>query len=240
MISLIHPSRSRPQKSRNTTKRWLERAGTDDIELIVSIDDNDPHRRTYLDFYSHYDQFKTKVVSSENRSAVDAVNNGAKESKGDILIVVSDDSDCPDNWGLVIQNAVRGKRDYVLKVDDGVQQWIVTMPIMDRVYYDRFGYIYYPEYRHMFVDTDFTHVADIMNKVIWRNDILFPHLHYSVTKIRHDRDEVSEKADATWQQGKALYLTRFMNSFGLEKVDRWRIKSDAHRKWLGDALRLKV
>lgn len=241
MISLIHPSRSRPHKSIATTNKWLKSAGIDDIELIVSIDDEDKNRRQYLDFYSHYDPFKTRVISNPNRSAVDAINNGAKEAKGNILIVVSDDSDCPDNWAKIILEAVADKKDWVLKTWDGVQKWIVTMPIMDRVYYERFGYIYYPEYRHMFVDTDFTHVADVLGKILWRNDLSFPHLHYSVTKMKHDRDEVSVKADATWADGKNLYLTRFISKFGLPNdTNVWAVNSDGHRKWLQDAMRLKV
>jgi hypothetical protein len=241
LISLIHPSRSRPHKSVVTTTKWLKNAGIDDIELIVSIDDSDPYRANYLDFYSHYDVFKTKVVSSPNKSAVDAINNGAKEAKGNILIVVSDDSDCPENWAKIILEAVADKKDWVLKVWDGVQKWIVTMPIMDRVYYERFGYIYYPEYRHMFVDTDFTHVADGLGKILWRNDITFNHLHYSVTKVSSDKDEVSRKADSTWNQGKNLYISRFMSNFGMpESFNKWDINSDGHRKWLHEALKMKV
>jgi glycosyltransferase involved in cell wall biosynthesis len=235
LISLIHPSRSRPQKSKDTCLKWISRAGCD-VELIVSIDDNDPFRRQYLDAYSQFDLFKTRVITNPNRSAVDAVNNGAKEAKGDILIVVSDDSDCQNNWGILILHAVDGKSDYVLKTYDGVQKWIITMPVMDRAYYSRFGYIYHPDYRHMFVDTDFTHVADVQGKILWRNDIVFPHLHYSVIKTR--RDEVSEKADSTWHQGKDLYLRRFRESFNLTGVDPWNVSSDGHKQWLREALRV--
>jgi hypothetical protein len=215
--------------------KWVTRAGCD-IELIVSIDDNDPCRRQYYDAYSGFDPFRTKVIGNLNRSAVDAVNHAAKESKGDILIVVSDDSDCPVGWGNILLQSVAGKSDYVLKTYDGVQKWIVTMPVMDRVYYNRFGYIYHPDYRHMFVDTDFTHVADILGKVIWRNDIVFPHLHYSVTRTK--KDEVSEKADATWHQGKDVYLRRFRENFGLgASVNPWNVSSDGHLNWLKEAVR---
>jgi glycosyltransferase involved in cell wall biosynthesis len=234
MISLIHPSRSRPQKSKDTCLKWISRAGVD-VELIVSIDDNDPARRQYLDAYSQFDLFKTRVISNPNRSAVDAVNNGAKEAKGEILIVVSDDSDCPTNWGNLILQAVDGKSDYVLKTYDGIQEWIITMPVMDRAYYTRFGYVYHPDYRHMFVDTDLTHVADIQGKVIWRNDIVFPHLHYSVTRMR--KDEVSEKADSTQREGMQVYLNRFRESFNLTGVDPWNISNDGHKKWLREALK---
>lgn len=233
LISLIHPSRSRPQKSKDTCLKWLTRAACD-VELIVSIDDNDPSRRQYYDAYSQLDPFRIKVISNPNRSAVDAVNNAAKESKGDILIVVSDDSDCHTNWGPLILSATEGKKDFVLKTYDGIQDWIITMPVLDREYYNRFGYIYQPEYLHMFCDTEFTHVADITNKVIWRKDIIFPHLHYSVTKAR--RDEISEKADQTQRHGMNIYLRRFRESFGLQSVDPWAVSSDGHKKWLREAV----
>ena len=104
------------------------------------------------------------------------------------------------------------------------------MPIIDRKYYNRFGYVYYPEYRHMFCDTEFTHVADVLGRVLWRNDIEFPHLHYSITKER--RDHIAERNDATWNQGKSLYLQRFRDDFGLAGINKWNVSHDAHRNWL--------
>jgi glycosyltransferase involved in cell wall biosynthesis len=235
MISLLHPTRNRPQKSVEVTKKWLERAGCD-IELIVSIDDNDQYRDRYLREYSTYDPFTTKVISNPNRSAIDAINNAAKESKGDILIVVSDDTDCPDKWCQVIYSAVEGKEDFVLKTFDGAQKWIVTMPVLDRVYYNRFGYIYHPSYEHQFCDTEFTHVADVTGKIIWRNDIEFKHLHYSV--LREQKDSLYARNDNTWNEGKKTYIQRFNEQFGLPTtVNIWDIHDNGHYQWLKDAVR---
>lgn len=222
LISLIHPSRSRVEKSKATTSKWLANAGCD-VELIVSVDNSDPQLPQYLDAHN-------LVIVNNNRSAVDAINNGAKEAKGDILIVVSDDSDCPRNWGQKIIEATRNRKDWILKVNDGIQRWIITMPIMDRAYYNRFGYIYHPDYKHMFCDTEITHVADLLKKKITREDLHFPHRHYSVT--REKKDEVTLKADATWNQGKQLYLQRVRESFGLKGVDVMNISDIQHLRWL--------
>jgi glycosyltransferase involved in cell wall biosynthesis len=227
LISIIHPTRSRPQKSYKTTLDWLRKASTE-VELIVSIDESDQYIQQYWDLYKD-----KKVVINPNRSAVDAVNNAAKESTGDILIVVSDDSSCPHNWDKIILDAVQGKTDFVLKVHDNVQDWIVTMPILDREYYNRFGYVYHPEYFHQFVDTEFTHVADITGKIIWRNDIVFPHLHYSVTKER--RDPLYERNDNSTKAGMVTYLRRFRENFGLQNVNVWEINGTygkGHYQWL--------
>jgi hypothetical protein len=227
-FSLIHPSRSRPQKSLHTITKWAERAHSDDFEVIISIDDDDPMQSDYMDCGN-------TILMGRNNSAVDAINNAAKIAQGDIIIIVSDDTDCPENWHGILSKATSGLDDFVLKVYDGIQKWIVTMPIIDRAYYNRFGYVYHPEYRHMFCDTDFTHTAELLNRVIWRNDITFSHLHYSVAKS--SRDEINERADATWNEGKSLYLKRFRKNFGLENVNPWNISNDNHIQWLKKCLK---
>lgn len=227
MISLIHPSRGRADKSLHTTNKWVGYAGQP-VELIVSIDEDDRQKDEYVSIYGN-------PLISKNRSAVDAINNAAKVATGDILIVVSDDSDCPRNWVEKILNATQHKRDWILKVNDGIQRWLITMPIMDRAYYNRFGYIYYPEYSHMFCDTELTHVADILKRTIKREDLSFPHRHYSVTRER--KDETTIKADSTWNQGKQLYLQRARESFGLKGVDIMNVSDNSHYKWLKQNLK---
>lgn len=224
-FSLLHPSRGRAYKSLNTTSKWISNASSE-TELIVSIDENDATKDEYMRLYNG------KVIVNNNRSSVEAVNNAAKVSTGDILIVVSDDTDCPANWDRLILSAIEGRKDFVLKVYDGIQKWIITMPIIDREYYDRFGYVYHPEYAHLFCDTEFTHVADVTKKVIWRNDIMFRHNHYSIG--RSQRDHVSIVADSTAENGAKVYLKRFKENFGLHGVDVWDISSDGegHRQWI--------
>lgn len=196
------------------------------MELIVSLDADDPMLDSYKRIYP-------EVVIHTNRSAVDAVNLAATKATGEIMIVVSDDTECPASWDLVIKRAVAGQSDYVLKTFDGVQQWIVTMPILDRAYYNRFGYIYHPSYRHQFVDTHFTHVADVLKRIIWRNDITFHHAHYSV--MRNRPDKVSQRADSTWNEGKRTYLKMLRKNLGLPKsIDIMNLSRHGrdHLRWI--------
>lgn len=230
-FTLIHPSRSRPQKSFETIQKWTKYTGVHDVEIIVSIDSDDPLKDQYFKLY----ESSWSLLIGDNRSAVDAINNAAKIAKGDILIVVSDDTDCPADWAGVIARATEGQEDFVLKVFDNIQKWVITMPIIDRVYYNRFGYIYHPDYKHMFCDTDLTHTAELLGKIIWRNDIIFPHLHYSVAKAK--RDDINDRADSTWNEGKRLYLSRFRKNFGLQNVNPWNISNDSHIQWLKNSLK---
>lgn len=229
-FSLLHPSRSRPNKSFDTTQSWLNSAVGKDFELIVSIDENDPCKDQYINIYSNFNQYRVKVIVNKNTSAVEAINNAAKVSEGEIMIVVSDDTGVLRGWDKIINDCLGTHTDFVLKVYDGIQDWIVTMPILDRVYYNRFGYVYYPEYRHQFCDTEFTHVADILNRIIFRNDILIPHLHYSATKEK--RDSLQIRNDNTWNDGKSLYIRRLKTNFGLSNANIWDIRNKAHIQWL--------
>lgn len=229
-FTIIHPSRSRPAKSHQCIGDWLTRAGKE-VEVIISIDNDDPLKAEYQRLHSGYN-----VICNDNRSAVDAINAAAKLATGDVFIVVSDDFGCPRNWAMVLQKHLNARKDYVLKTNDGIQSYIVTLPIMDRVYYNRFGYIYHPHYLHMFCDCDLTHVADVQRKLIIRNDIRFPHHHYSVT--REKKDEITLRADATWNDGKRLYLQRVRDKFGLgSNVDIMALSGEGqtHKEWLKKA-----
>lgn len=230
MISVIHPSRSRPDKAYQTAKKWIANAGFP-VEYLLSIDLDDPKIDEYRERFSG-----NCITTSVNKSAIDAINKAARICTGDIIIQIADDFDCPSNWGKLILDATEGKIDWLLKVNDGTQGWIVTLPVMDRLFYKANGYVYYPEYTHMFSDTDLTHKADIQKKIIWRNDILFEHQHYSTGKA--EKDHISKKADLTWNQGEALYLQRCREKFGAN-LDIWDISEYgvSHKNWLKKKLR---
>jgi hypothetical protein len=210
----------------------------ENVELIVSCDNDDPCANLYFNVYGDWD-FQTTLIFSDNRSAVDAVNNAAKVADGEILIVVSDDTRCPHHWDEIITTAM-GNKSGLLKVYDGVQKWICTMPVISQDYYKHLGYIYHPDYLHMFCDSDLTHVADLEKKLIIRNDIVFRHDHYS-TKGGQAKDAVNEKADKTWAQGEKVYLQRCREKFGLGNVDIYDLSKEAkqagHVQWLKKKLR---
>lgn len=227
-FSLLHPSRSRPNKSFQATQDWLNTCQSKDIELIVSIDDDDPEKGTYQSLYSGVRN--ARVIVRNNRSAVDAINAAARESTGDVLIVVSDDTGCIRNWDSIIEQATAGKKDFVLKVFDGIQRWIITMPIIDRTYYNRFGYVYHPDFKHMFCDTFLTHQADALKKVIWRNDITIPHNHYSVGKST--KDQISFTADSTLKDGERTYVNLVRQNLLIDG-NIWNLSeyANGHLQW---------
>lgn len=225
MISLLHPSRSRFQRSVQTTDMWLRRAGLTPVELIVSVDQDDAQINDYLTYYGN-----KVIVNAAGSNAVTAVNAAAAVSHGDILVVLSDDTTCPEHWADKLEIATEQDKDCVIRVADGVQAWLITMPVLTRGYYMRFGYIYHPGYKHMFCDTEFTHIADAMKKVKTRQDLVFKHEHYTV--MRTHPDELNRRNDQTWNHGKELYLKRLRENFGITGVNFNDITDGQHREWV--------
>jgi hypothetical protein len=216
-FSIIHPTRSRPEKSFEAMKSWKENS-TMDCEWIVSIDHTDPMFGKYINIYSDLtltdERWLIKLVLNYTNSSVCAINKASLEAEKNILMVVSDDTGSIAQWDQALYGAVSGKNDWILKTQDGIQSWILTFPILDRSYYNRFGYIYYPGYQHLFCDTELTCVADITGRKITSN-LLFPHNHYSIGKSV--LDSVYSKNDRTNEQGEKLFLERYARNFDLPK-----------------------
>lgn len=211
-FTILHPSR-RPHKANETVCKWFNRydnKSADDIHYMLSVDTDDPGVNEYEEHSRMW------IIKNPNRSAVDAINIAAERAprfSHDILIVVSDDTDCPEGWNNILREAIGNRKDFLLKVNHGLANSVVTMPVMDRKFYNRTGYIYYPEYKHLYCDTDLTERAKRLGRLIVRNDILFEHLHPE--KTGEPKDALYLKNDATYHQGKELFQQRQKINFGL-------------------------
>lgn len=211
-ISLIHPSRSRPQQAAATRKAWKSSAkDKDKLEYIMSIDHDDPYRDEYFNLSDGYGLFNRK-----NKSAIEAINYAATLATGDLLVVVSDDfSTPPYHWDEALRTALAGQKDFVAKTDDTLQPFIITLPILDRAWYERHGYVYHPDYKHMYSDSHMSCEAWLAGKYI-KLPIRIPHNHYSTGKT--PKDQVNMKADSTYASGKYTFMQHYANNFGVENI----------------------
>lgn len=214
MISLIHPSRGRPEKSFATVNNWLLKSGAhrSQIEVIVSVDANDPQLTKYLEYYKD-------AIVGDNTCVVEATNRAAKVSKGDILIYLSDDFDCPEGWWEKVTDEfeevnldgfwVNSDKPTLLKVDDCLQKFdvpVLTIPIMNRSLYERLGYFWFPEYKSMFCDVDLFYTCRKLASIRNAEHLKFPHNHASIGKAPDD--ETYRRSAANWKQGEDLFRKR--------------------------------
>lgn len=221
LISLIHPSRARAKKAFDTGLEWLEKSGLDsfDVLWILSVDTDDDALHEYeFNFDGLEDTICASMVVRNNKSVVDATNKAASEAAGnDILIYLSDDFKCPDNWGQLVLKEFEGVTDPMLiKVDDCLQEFnvpVLTIPIMNRALYERLGYFWHPEYKSMFVDEDLYWTAKKLNAMKECPHLKFPHEHPANGKAPND--DTYKRSAANWDHGKELFAKRKAAGFPL-------------------------
>lgn len=209
-ISILHPSWKRPALAMQCHDEWIAKADNpQQIEYILCLAGNDPTLDRYqANFYGT----GATIVISEQNGLIKQVNEAARHSTGNLLVAVSDDFVCPEHWDTILLTALEGKEDYVVKTQDGLQPFIMTLPIMDRAFYNRFGYIYHPDYFHMYGDEELALVGKILGKTITL-DVLFQHNHYSTGA--NPKDEVNQKNDSFMMVDRETFKARKEKNFGL-------------------------
>jgi len=218
MISLLHPSRGRGKKAHVAFCNWVYKNSWDGhwpdglFEHILSVDSDDRE----LAKYNEWARAEGKIVRT-NKSVVEATNVAAKESKGDILIYLSDDFDCPKDWDRLVNKEFEGVTEpMLLKVDDCLQPFttaVLTIPIMNRALYNLLGYFWHPDYKSMFVDEDLYWTVRKHATIKLAPHLKFPHLHHSIGKAQND--ETYRRSEANWNHGKEVFARRKAAGFPL-------------------------
>lgn len=209
-ITLIHPSRGRPQKAFYTHIEWLKCASGDyEIEHLLSLDTDDTKLNDYKCLFESYLEYPNTCV-------VEATNHAAKFATGDIMVYLSDDFKCPDNWDKLIIEAFGDKINTpcLLKVDDCLQKFhvdVVTIPIMTNMLYNNLGYFFHTEYKSMFCDQHLYWACKNRGWLLEAPHLKFEHYHYSIGKSF--KDETYARSDNNWEQGKALYALHQKQNF---------------------------
>lgn len=222
-ISVVHPSYGRPELSVQTAKKWIERAkDLNRIEYIMCLSTKDTEENidNYIKEASELlINEKVDIAYSEVASLVAQANKGAKHSTGDIILICSDDTDCPENWDKLLLQGVQEAADkrgvdsfFTVKCKDGIQPFLQTMQTMDRAWYEKFGYVLHPDYFHMFCDDDLTMVSHLLDRTLYV-DLLFPHLHYSVGAAIED--DTNKKNNTTYNSGYLKFMERSSRNFDL-------------------------
>lgn len=204
LITLIHPSRGRAQKALETYWTWLNRSSGDfEIEHILSYDLSDTEKNKYVEHFFGL----TRMLLNDNSCVVEATNIAANKAKGDILVYLSDDFSCPQDWDRLIVDRVKGLDKFILRVNDGHQPMdncVLTIPIMSKSLYGELGYFWNPEYKSMWVDVDLYFTT--RKYMIEAPELLFVHEH-PVTGVAQD-DETYRRSALNWNQGVEIFNRR--------------------------------
>ena len=150
-LFIKYPTRSRPQKSIETLKKYIQLAkNINNIQILVSLDDDDT--TVTDDMYTSLHSNVT-VIRGPSKGKINAINRDiTNPTTFDILLLASDDM-IPVVYGYdeIIRDSMEQffpDTDGVLFFNDGYTGYrLNTLVICGSKYYQRFGYIYYPEYQ---------------------------------------------------------------------------------------------
>jgi hypothetical protein len=218
-ILIKFPTRGRRDKFFNVLDMYYQLAtNLDDIEFQITIDTDDESMNNYnvLEKLKTYKNLKYDLGISKNK--INAVNRDITIGDWDIILLGSDDM-IPKVKGYddIIRNKMTElypDTDGVLWFNDGNQgNRLNTLCILGKKYYERFNYIYHPDYTSLWADNEFMDVANLLNKQTYFNDIIIRHEHPDVGFGQRDFVHFDNiKFDYI---DKGIYIKRKENNFGL-------------------------
>jgi hypothetical protein len=187
------PTKFRKDKFFNTLDIFYNLC--DDIDntfFLITLDNDDYIMNTNevkekLSSYKHLTYYFDNSISK-----LSATNRDLdKFTNWDILVLASDDTipliKC---WDRIIREKMLESfpdTDGVLHFNDGHQEdRLNTLPILGKKYFDRFGYVQYPEYKSVYADNEFMEVSKLLNKTKYYNIVIIEHQHPDWGYGKHD------------------------------------------------------
>jgi hypothetical protein len=212
------PTRGRKQKFFKVFKQYQNLCeDLDNTHFLVTLDNDDDDMKP-SEVEEIFNTFKNvKVIYGNSTSKIHAINRDIEMvGDWDIVLLASDDM-TPKVKGY--DNIIRNKMkehypdtDGVLWFNDGHQgNNLNTLCILGKKYYDRFGYIYYPEYKSVWSDNEFMMVGNLLGKQTYFDKVIIEHEHPDWGYGR--RDDIHQINSKNESHDRTLFMNRKENSF---------------------------
>jgi hypothetical protein len=219
-ILVKFPTRGRTFKFFNVLKTYQTMC--DDLSNMIFLItlDNDDKLMNNPDVINILKTFENiKYIYGDSKSKIDAVNRDMEtETDWDILLLASDDM-IPKikGYDTIIRNQMSKlypDTDGVLWFNDGHQgNKLNTLCILGKKYYQRFNYIYQPEYKSLWADNEFMDVANLLGKQTYFPEIIIKHEHPDIGFGSRDTIHLDNSKNDYFDRN--LYLKRKLINFEL-------------------------
>jgi len=181
-ILIKFPTRNRKNKFFETLQKYYDFAtDVSKIEFLITLDydDESMNNQEVIDKLKSYENLKFVFGKSNNK--IHAVNRDIELDDWDIILLASDDM-IPIEKGYDEQirlnmNINYPNTDGILWFNDGNRKDLNTLCILGKKYYERFGYIYHPDYKSLWADNEFMIVGDLLKKQIFIDKVIIHHQH---------------------------------------------------------------
>ncbi len=213
-ICYVFASRERPKKFFDCLNVINAMSESDNYFVWGKLDLDDPKIEEYKSKLDEYPELTVKWGLSNGK--IHAINRDLEDLPPfDIICCHSDDM----RFLLYgFDNVIRehcGSDDYVHFPDGYANERLSTYSIMGKDYFNRFGYIYHPDYVSVYCDNEQFEVAKILGRHKFVNQKILRHEHaiagYGVADdlLRRTEDATNYKLDHQ------IYIRRKAINFGL-------------------------
>ena len=222
-ILIKFPTRGRPEKFFDVLNKYIKMANDPSkIAFLISADEDDltmnnADIKAALDHYSK--NIKLVYFFGNSKTKMQAINADMEKVSGwDILLLASDDM-IPivkgyDDVIRIDMNEYFRDMDGVLWYSDGGQNNINTLCILGKKYYNRFNYIYHPDYISLWCDNEFTDVSIQLKKVYRSDKVIIEHAHPVYQKTQYDALYV--RNESYFNIDRETYLKRKEKNFNID------------------------
>lgn len=214
------PTRGRRDKFFSVLKVYKDYlSGKNNVHFMINMDEDDETMnsdsvreilKTYDNLTYFYGNSKTKIQ---------AVNSDLeKYTDWDIVVLASDDM-IPQAKGyddIIIQEMKDNfpDTDGILFFNDGYQRnKLNTLCILGKKYFDRFGYIYNPEYKSCWSDNEFMEVGYKLKRQEYIDKVIIRHEHpdwgFGGADTIHRFNQIN------FQHDYSVYMKNKKNNFGI-------------------------
>jgi hypothetical protein len=217
------PSRNRPTRVFEVLDETIKNLNNlNNFTFLLSLDEDDitMNNSDVINKLNSYPNMN--IFFGVSDSKISAVNRDMDKinTDWDILVLLSDDM-IPIYKGF--DDIIREKFNQFFPDFDGVTWFndgfqknnLNTLCILGKKYYERFGYIYNPEYKSLFCDNEFTIVAEKLGKQKYFDIVIIEHRQYSIGNNKDRYDELYIKNDNFLNYDSQIYKKRQSINFNL-------------------------
>ena len=212
-ISVVIPSKGRPDQLAAGVKRLFETTRGHDVEAVI-VCDEDETRGLVEDTLAGTGQVIWVV---ESLKVIPAFNAGLAVSTGDAVVLGADDLWWGDGW-LDAALAALGTLDDLgglVGLNDGapIARDYATHYLMTRRYiaWNNGGVLACPHYEHTYIDPEACARAMRAGRYVYAADAVVEHRHWLWGKAA--KDPTYAEADGTFERDRATYERRFAAGF---------------------------
>ena len=227
MLSVIVPTRGRPENAVRLANAVFETTGRADTHLLFVVDYDDPKKKDYEDLLPI--QAELMTVPEDGPKRMGPVLNYAVRKKAPFYdhIAFMGDDHLPrtQRWDCLLINALGDRPGVAYGNDLNQGEKLPTAVLMSAGIPAALGYMSPPGCEHLYLDNFWLFLGEILGNIKYKREVIIEHMHPTVGKGEWDGSYAMTNSGPQYEHDRRAYET-FMKTQWPE--DWERLKAGLH------------